>query len=57
MNDFHMGVSNELVIDRYRVSSEDQDRYALRSHERALGAIREGRFRDQIARSKCRSGS
>jgi acetyl-CoA C-acetyltransferase len=48
VNDFHMGVSNELVIDRYRVSREDQDRYALRSHERALGAIREGRFRDQI---------
>ena len=48
VNDFHMGVSNELVIDRYRVSREDQYRYALRSHERALGAIREGRFRDQI---------
>lgn len=48
VNDFHMGESNELVIDRYRVSREDQDRYALRSHERALGAIREGRFRDQI---------
>ena len=44
VNDFHMGMSNELVIDRYTVSREDQDRYALRSHERALNAIRKGLF-------------
>ncbi len=48
VNDFHMGASNELVIDRYRVSREDQDLYALRSHERALNAIREGQFREEI---------
>lgn len=48
VNDFHMGASNELVIDRYSVSREDQDKFALRSQERALKAIREGFFRDQI---------
>ncbi len=48
VNDFHMGASNELVIDRYSVSREDQDRYALRSHERALNAIGKGLFREEI---------
>ncbi|HON38072.1 MAG TPA: acetyl-CoA C-acetyltransferase [Deltaproteobacteria bacterium] len=48
VNDFHMGMSNELVIDRYTVSREDQDRYALRSHERALNAIMKGLFREEI---------
>lgn len=43
-----MTTSNELVIDRYTVSREDQDRYALRSHERALNAIRKGLFREEI---------
>ncbi len=48
VNDFHMGASNELVIDRYSVSREDQDLYALRSQERALNAIRKGLFREEI---------
>jgi acetyl-CoA C-acetyltransferase len=48
VNDFHMGISNELCSERYKVSREDQDRYAAASYERALGAISEGRFKDQI---------
>ena len=43
-----MGVTAEHVAERYRVSREDQDRFALRSHERALEAIRAGRFADEI---------
>ena len=48
VNDFHMGASNELVIDRYSVSRDDQDKFALRSQERALNAIRNGLFREEI---------
>jgi len=48
VNDFHMGISNELCSERYKVSREDQDRYAAASYERALAAITEGRFKDQI---------
>lgn len=48
VHDFHMGASNELVIDKYSVSREDQDIYALRSQDRALQAIREGRFKEEI---------
>ncbi len=48
VNDFHMGVSNELCSQRYQVSREDQDRYAAESYRRALAAIDAGRFDEQI---------
>ncbi len=48
VNDFHMGISNELCSERYHVSREDQDRYAAASYARALAAISTGRFKDQI---------
>jgi acetyl-CoA C-acetyltransferase len=48
VNDFHMGVSNELVSEKYAVSREDQDRYAEESYRRALAAIETGRFADEI---------
>ncbi len=48
VNDFHMGMSNELCSEKYNVSREDQDRYALESYRRAMEAIRSGRFKDEI---------
>jgi acetyl-CoA C-acetyltransferase len=48
INDFHMGVSNELCSEKYNVSREDQDRFALESYQRAMHAIRTGRFKDEI---------
>ena len=36
VNDFHMGISNELCSEKYGVSREDQDRYAAESYRRAL---------------------
>jgi acetyl-CoA C-acetyltransferase len=48
VNDFHMGISNELCSERYDVSREDQDRYAAASYERALAAIAAHRFKEQI---------
>lgn len=48
VNDFHMGISNELCSEKYGISREEQDRYALRSYERSLAAIAEGRFREEI---------
>jgi len=48
VNDFHMGVSNELCSERYNVTREAQDRYAVESYRRAMQAIRSGRFRDEI---------
>jgi acetyl-CoA C-acetyltransferase len=48
VNDFHMGISNELCSEKYNVSREDQDRFAAESYRRALAAIKAGRFKDEI---------
>ncbi|SFM63417.1 acetyl-CoA C-acetyltransferase [Thermodesulforhabdus norvegica] len=48
VNDFHMGISNELCSEKYGVSREDQDRYAAESYRRAMEAIRQGKFKDEI---------
>lgn len=44
INDFHMGVSNELVSQKYGVSRARQDEYAAQSYQRALEALASGRF-------------
>ncbi len=43
-----MGLTAENVANKYGVSREDQDAFALRSHQRAGAAIAEGRFASQI---------
>jgi acetyl-CoA C-acetyltransferase len=49
VNDFHMGISNELCSEKYNVSREDQDKYAEMTYSRAIEAIESGRFKDEIA--------
>lgn len=44
-----MGHTAEEVARRYEVSREDQDAFAVRSHELAEKAIKEGKFKDEIA--------
>ncbi len=48
VNDFHMGISNELCSEKYGVTREDQDRYAAESYERTLASIAAGKFKDEI---------
>lgn len=48
VNDFHMGISNELCSERYQVSREDQDRYAAESYRRTLAAQAAGKFEEEI---------
>lgn len=43
-----MGITAENVAAKYEVSREDQDAFALRSHERAVDAIDSGRFEEEI---------
>src|SRR5215510_2875166 len=45
---FHMGNTGEIVADKYKVSRERQDEYALNSHRKAVAAIRAGKFREEI---------
>lgn len=48
VNDFHMGISNELCSEKYGVTREEQDRYAAESYRRSLASIATGRFREEI---------
>ena len=48
VNDFHMGMSNELCSEKYAVTREEQDRYATESYLRAMVSINSGKFKDEI---------
>ena len=45
---FGMGITAEKVAERWKVSREAQDAFALQSHERAIAAINAGEFKDEI---------
>jgi acetyl-CoA acyltransferase len=43
-----MGLTAEAVANQYKISRDDQDAFALHSHEKAISAIKEGKFKDEI---------
>lgn len=47
-NDYHMGITAENVSEKYGISREEQDRFALSSQQKAAKAQKEGRFKDEI---------
>jgi acetyl-CoA C-acetyltransferase len=47
-NDFHMGMTGELVAEKYGITRRQQDAYAVESHRRAVDATKNGRFQDEI---------
>jgi len=49
-NDFHMGVAAELIADKYKVTREDQDKFACDSHRKAVAAQETGKFKTEIVR-------
>ncbi|MBI3896045.1 MAG: acetyl-CoA C-acetyltransferase [Acidobacteria bacterium] len=46
--DYHMGCTGEVVSEKYRVSREEQDEYAFRSHQKAVAAMQACRFESQV---------
>jgi acetyl-CoA C-acetyltransferase len=48
INDFHMGISAELCAEKYEVTREDQDKFALNSYDKALKAQSDGGFDKEI---------
>ena len=52
--DFHMGMTGELVAEKHAITREMQDAYALESHRRASAAWREGRFDAEVVPVRCR---
>ena len=43
-----MGITAENLAEMYNISREEQDEWALMSHQRACAAIAEGRFKEEI---------
>ncbi|WP_315851160.1 thiolase family protein, partial [Yersinia massiliensis] len=46
---YHMGITAENVAAQYDISREDQDAYSMQSHQKALAAIDEGKFKAEIS--------
>ncbi|NQL66883.1 acetyl-CoA C-acetyltransferase [Streptococcus suis] len=44
----HMGITAENVAAKYNITREDQDSFAVRSQEKAVAAIKAGKFKDEI---------
>jgi len=44
----HMGVTAENLVEKWKLTREEQDALAMESHRRAANAIKEGRFKSQI---------
>src|SRR6266480_7675931 len=47
-NNYHMGITGENVAEKYAISREEQDQFALNSHRKALAATKECRLKAQI---------
>src|ERR1700675_4851738 len=58
-NNYHMGITGENVAEKYGITREEQDQFAVNSHRKAVSAIKECRFKSQIvpvelpSRKKC----
>jgi acetyl-CoA C-acetyltransferase len=47
-NNVHMGITAENIADKHGLTREEQDEFAINSQEKAIKAIDEGRFKDEI---------
>jgi len=47
-NNYHMGITGENVAEKYGISREEQDQFALNSHRKGVAAMKECRFKSQI---------
>ena len=47
-NNYHMGITAENLVDKYQLSREQQDAFALSSQQKALAAMASGRFSSEI---------
>jgi acetyl-CoA C-acetyltransferase len=47
-NDYHMGITGENVAEKYGITREEQDEFAVNSHRKAVTAMKECRFKSQI---------
>lgn len=57
VNQYHMGITAENLASKYNISRKDQDDYALESQRRAVAAIADSKFKEQIVEVKISSES
>ena len=54
-NGYHMGITAENVAEKFQVTRDEQDKFALNSQEKALKAQKNGKFEDEIINLKTKS--
>ncbi len=54
-NGYHMGITAENVAEKFQVTRDEQDKFALNSQEKALKAQKDGKFKDEIINFKIKS--
>ena len=54
-NDYHMGVTAENVAEKFQITREEQDKFALKSQEKAIKAQKDNKFKDEIVSLKIKS--
>ena len=54
-HNYHMGVTAENVAEKFQITREEQDKFALKSQEKALKAQKQNRFKEEIVNFKIKS--
>ena len=52
---YHMGITAENVAEKFQITREEQDKFALKSHEKALTAQKQNKFKEEIISFKIKS--
>ena len=52
---YHMGITAENVAEKFQVTREEQDKFALQSQQKAIKAIKDNKFKDEIINFKIKS--
>ncbi len=47
-NDFHMGITGEIIAEKYSITREEADTLAFESHQKAIRAAETGKFKEEI---------
>ena len=54
-NNYHMGVTAENVAEKFQITRNEQDKFAIKSQKKALTAQKENRFKEEIVNLKIKS--
>ena len=54
-HNYHMGITAENVAEKFQITRQEQDKFALKSHEKALKAQKENKFNEEIINVKVKS--